>query len=188
MLAPAVLLLATASLSSLPAQSATAETGQSAVWTSKELHFVYMGFTTKYSCDGLRDKVRDVLIKLGAQRDLKVYETGCSVRSGMPAPFPGVMVRMSVLEPASTASSAVQEPSVVRAHWKPLDLKLDRTSRADSGECELVEQIKQQILPLFAVRNVDFSADCVPHQLSPMTPRLRAEILAIDQSDARPSS
>ena len=33
---------------------------QSAVWTDKELTFVYQGFTTKYSCDGLRDKVRGV--------------------------------------------------------------------------------------------------------------------------------
>src|SRR5690242_12321576 len=41
---------------------------QSAVWTEKELTFVYQGFTTRYSCDGLRDKVRGVLLDLGAQK------------------------------------------------------------------------------------------------------------------------
>ena len=41
--------------------------GQSAVWTQKEFQFVYQGFTTKYSCDGLRDKMRTVVLELGAR-------------------------------------------------------------------------------------------------------------------------
>ena len=64
---------------------------QLAVWTDKELTFVYQGFTTRYSCDGLRDKVRGVLLDLGAQKKgLKVMQLGCSSPSGRPDPFPGV--------------------------------------------------------------------------------------------------
>src|SRR6059058_5145175 len=45
--------------------------GQSAVWTARELSFVYVGFTAQYSCEGLRDRVTDVLLQLGARRDLE---------------------------------------------------------------------------------------------------------------------
>src|ERR1700760_4592296 len=58
---------------------------QSAVWTEKELTFVYQGFTTRYSCDGLRDKVRGVLLDLGAEKKgLKVMQMGCSSSIGRP--------------------------------------------------------------------------------------------------------
>ena len=80
---------------------------QSAVWTEKELTFVYQGFTTRYSCDGLRDKVRSVLLDLGAQKKgLKVMELGCSSPAGGPDPFPGVRVKMRVLQPADSPDAA----------------------------------------------------------------------------------
>ncbi|WP_457825246.1 hypothetical protein, partial [Staphylococcus aureus] len=79
----------------------TAGEAQSAVWTPKELTFVYQGFTTRYSCDGLRDKIRGVLLDLGAQKKgLKVSELGCSSPNGRPDPFPGVRIRINVLQPA----------------------------------------------------------------------------------------
>src|SRR5580698_10464283 len=48
-------------------------------WVQRKLDYTYMGFTTKYSCDGLRDNVRQVLLALGARRkDLKIQSTGCT--------------------------------------------------------------------------------------------------------------
>jgi hypothetical protein len=166
-------------------QSAT-EDGQSAVWTQKELTFVYQGFTTRYSCDGLRDKVRVALLELGVRKkDLKVNEYGCSSSFGRPDPFPGVRVKMSVLEPAGGSSDDKQTP--VQAHWKPVDLKLDSFS-TDSGECELVEQIKSKILPLLAARNVNLTSDCIPHQASATRPSLKLEVLVADQKEDKAAS
>jgi hypothetical protein len=157
-------------------------TGQSAVWTDKEVTFVYQGFTTKYSCDGLRDKVRGVLLDLGAQKKtLKVLQLGCSSPSGRPDPFPGVRVKMSVLQPAS--GTADDKAAPVAAHWKPVDLKLRDSFAIDSGECELVEQIKQKIVPLFATRNVELKTNCIPHQATASRPSLKLEVLVPD--DAR---
>jgi hypothetical protein len=153
--------------------------GQPAVWTDKEVTFVYQGFTTKYSCDGLRDKVRGVLLDLGAQKkDLKVLQLGCSSPSGRPDPFPGVRVKMSVLQPASGTADDKTPP--VAAHWKPLDLKLRDSFATDSGECELVEQIKQKIVPLFATRNVELRTNCIPHQATATRPSLKLEVLVPD--------
>jgi hypothetical protein len=154
---------------------------QPAVWTDKELTFVYQGFTTKYSCDGLRDKVRSVLLDLGAQKkDLKVQQLGCSSSAGRPDPFPGVRVKMRVLQPASGTADEKQTP--VPAHWKPVDLKLRDSFTTDSGECELVEQIRHKIVPLFAARNVDLKTTCIPHQATASRPTLRLEVLAPDDA------
>jgi hypothetical protein len=152
-----------------------------AVWADKELTFVYMGFTTRYSCDGLRDKVRGVLLDLGVQKkDLKVMQLGCSSPSGRPDPFPGVRVKMRVLQPASGTADDKQAP--VAAHWKPVDLKLRDSFTTDSGECELVEQIRQKILPAFATRNVDLKSNCIPHQATATRPSLKLEVLAADDA------
>ena len=88
---------------------------QPAVWKQKEFKFTYQGFTTKYSCDGLRGKVRDILLAYGARKDLQVNEWGCSGRGGVPDPFPGVAVKMSVLVPADAAKDAADEPAVATA-------------------------------------------------------------------------
>jgi hypothetical protein len=157
-----------------------------AVWTAKEFQFTYMGFTTHYTCDGLRDTVREMLLQLGARKDdLKVYETPCSGNPDRPNPFPGVKVKMSVLQPAP--ENPGPDTQVVQAYWKPV--KLPRQSGIDAaGQCELIEQFNQKVMPLFTTRNVDLKATCVPHQLDPLGTKLQAEVLVTDQkkvADAR---
>lgn len=160
-----------------PAWADSPEEAQPAVWTARELDFTYMGFTTHYSCEGLRDEVRDVLLRLGARKDLKVYETGCTGRLGAPEPFPGVRIRMYVLTPAAPGQA---EPAVP-AHWKDIDVLVHKSPLEAAGQCELFEQIKQRILPLFTVRNLKYSAVCIPHQLSPGV-QFKAQILVADSA------
>jgi hypothetical protein len=159
---------------------------QAATWTPKELSFTYQGFTTRYSCSGLREKVRSTLLALGARRkDLAVNESGCSSLNGGPDPFPGVRIKMQVLTPV--AAAAKPDANTVAAHWKTVDLRLDRDALSESGDCELLEQIKQSILPLFTTRNIKYSSTCVPHQLSVGGTKLRADVLVSDAPDAAPA-
>jgi len=158
--------------------------GQPAVWVQKEFQFTYLGFTTKYSCDGLYDKMRTILLELGARKqDLKISYWGCAASYGRPDPFPGVAVKMSVLVPAD-GPVAPAGAQTLPSHWKALKLKVDigRSSLSEAGECELVEQVKQKVLPLFTTRNVDLRDNCVPHQLAPGGTLLTAEVLAPDQT------
>jgi len=160
------------------AESAAAPTdSQAAVWTPKELTFVFMGFTAHYSCDGLRDKIRHVLSELGARSDFKVDYHGCSSPYGRPDPFPGVRIRMQVLQPAAADDKSAE---VVGARWRRTNLRLDRDPLWEATDCELLEQIRQKILPLFATRNVDFASNCVPHQAYLGT-RLSADLLYPDK-------
>jgi hypothetical protein len=176
------ILIAAVFLTTAPAWAAddSADSGDHlfAVWTDKELTYVYQGFTTKYSCDGLRDKMRGVLLDLGAEKKtLKVTELGCSSPFGRPDPFPGVKVKMRVLQPAAFNTS---DKDLVAAHWQPVDLKLRDSFATDSGECELVEQIQQRVVPLFAARNVQLRTDCIPHQATATPPSLKMQVLAPD--------
>ena len=150
-----------------------------AVWAPKELRFVYMGFTSHYSCDGLRDKMRAILLQLGARSDLTVQEVPCSGMAGRPTEFPGVTVKMNVLTPWDAASSnAAATP--VPAHWKVVDISTEHDPLREAGDCELIEQVKSRALPLFSTRNVEYHSTCVPHQLQIGGTQLKPEVLIAD--------
>ena len=187
-LSPALKLTAAATLGILlsgaaGAAAAANEETQPAQWTQKEFNFVYQGFTTHYSCDGLRDKVQSVVMQLGARKDSKVYEYGCTSALGRPDPFPGVRAKIWVLEPLTPAqASNPKDPqAVVPGQWKHVKLKLDTDPLGQAGECELVEQLKQHVLPLFAAKNVVFNPQCIPHQLTLGGNELSADVMMPEQ-------
>lgn len=156
-----------------------------AVWTPKELRFVYMGFTSHYSCDGLRDKMRSILLQLGARPDLTVRGVPCSGTSGRPTEFPGVTVNMNVLAPFD-AAKANASATPVPGHWKSIEISTDRDPLREAGDCELIEQVKSRVLPLFNARNVDYHSSCVPNQLQIGGTQLKAELLLADASSPQP--
>lgn len=167
--------IATTLLAAVPPLAAAQDSVQ-AVWVPKHVEFIYQGFTTHYSCDGLRDQVRHMLEKLGAQ-NLKVRQTSC-VRPQGPTLFPGVNVDMSVLVPASSAeaSKAENASSPVQAQWKEVVLMPENASYEDEGNCELIEQFKETFLPLFTTRQVNYGSTCFPHTLTLGT-HLSAQVL-----------
>src|SRR3984893_18631954 len=93
------------------AAAPTAVTGipVAAVWREQHLDFFYMGRTSRYSCDGLRDKVRAMLLDLGARRDLKVMAVGCDDAN-----------RLHVNSMAPSLSVIFPAPSVPDHAAKPL--------------------------------------------------------------------
>jgi len=174
-------------LTSFPGGATVADTPTAAgpvrpaVWTPKQLHFVYSGFTTKYSCDGLREKMREVLLKLGArQDDLVVAETGCP-DLGRPTTFPAVDIKMNVLTPAPPPPPGANAPPAVPARWRLVDLTKYRDPLHTAGDCELIEQIKQRVVPLFTTRKIDYRSNCVPNQLQLGTV-LKVEVLIAEKT------
>ena len=168
-----------------PSSDAAASSSQSSAalmpagWTTKELNFVYQtGFTTKYSCDGLKDKMGDLLAELGA-RDIQLRNYGCP-GSGR---FPGVHIKMSVLQPAQEWAIGRTVP----AHWQTVDLLRPDPVWA-AADCELMEQIKQKVLPLFATRNVDYSARCEKKNLVLGGTLLKADVLVPQEGLAAASA
>jgi hypothetical protein len=62
---------------------------QSARWVSRKINFTYLGILTRYSCDSLAERMRQLLRVLGArQEDLNIHATGCSGVAGQNEHFP----------------------------------------------------------------------------------------------------
>ena len=142
-------------------------------WTPKHLDFFYQtGFMTRYSCDGLRDKMRGLLLKLGARDDMHLRALGCTRIAG-PDDYPGVYIRINVLHPDTGQGGGARVP----AHWQRVDLLAGRDAFDAARDCELIEQVRQQVLPLFAARNIDYSAVCEKRQALLGGTRLSAEVL-----------
>ena len=144
-----------------------------AVWVPMQLTFVYRHSTTQYSCSGLEGRMKSLLLKLGARPDLDVRGYGCTQLTG-PDPLAGVKISMNVLEPAGARPG-------LGAHWKSVDLLQDREVLEAAADCELIEQVAQEVLPLFTVRNVDYNATCQARNLLPGATRLKADVLVADQ-------
>jgi hypothetical protein len=161
-----------------PSQASAAS--EPAVWVPKVLTFTYRGFTTRYTCDGLRTKIRAWLLELGARPDLEVRTWGCT-QPVAPDVFPGVTVQMSVLQPAASAAQAMT------AHWKRVDLLANRNPLDAAADCELISQIKLNVLPLFTARNIDYQATCSAGHIQSGATRLTAEVLVADSSAATAS-
>ena len=136
-------------------------------WVERKLDYTYMGFTAHYSCDGLRDTVRDVLLALGARKaDLKVHSRGCTRLEG-PEPFPGVAATFSVLVPTTPDEiGKVGNTPAPATRWQTVDLVKRTTYGLDHAPCELLEQLRDKALPLFTSRNLTFQSSCVPHQIT----------------------
>ncbi len=185
----AIALASFLSIGAVAAAPAPADTGSPtwAVWTPKELRFVYMGFTSHYSCDGLRDKMRSILLQLGARPDLTVREVPCSGLAGRPTEFPGVTVNMNVLVPWD-AAKAPPNATPIPAHWKNVQISTDRDPLMEAGDCELIEQVKSRVLPLFYARHIDYHSNCIPNQLQVGGTQLKADVLIADEPPAQPGA
>ncbi len=173
--------------------SETSETRAAGRWHEHQLSFTYSGFTTKYSCDGLADKLRMVLRTLGARPDLKVATYGCAALYGGPTEFPRVKLHFATLEPLPapsetssslpTAAAAANGAAVVSADavagvWRQVRFDRDRPRAFEAGDCELLEQFRDRVLPLFTIRALSDHTRCLPYQLSGTSLSLSFEVFA----------
>lgn len=182
-----VLALVIAIGTSAAAVASAPDQPQPAKWVSRDVNFTFMGLTAHYTCDGLRENVVTILHALGAgKQDFKVETTPC-VAGGtdLISRAPGVRGHISVLVPATADEISRGDPAVVPAHWHNVDLMHARDLNAQRGQqCELLEQSKGALLPMFTTRNLEFASDCVPHQtLGGMT--FKVDVL---QADSKPAS
>jgi len=90
---------------------------------------------------------------------------------------------MQVLALASAESLA--HATWVSARWKTVDVRLDSDPLSEASDCELLEQVKQNLLPLFTTRAIEYHSSCIPHQVQPNGTRLRVEVLMADPPDAK---
>lgn len=171
---PSILLLGCALLQA-PVVSASPGGEAAAAWRQHEVEFVYMGFTTRYSCEGLRDKLRLLLAASGARPGFDVATRACTAPPGHVTEFPRVRMVFHAAELPAPGARDVGEP--VAARWRPVIIARRQPRLLETGDCELVEQFRDRILPAFTTRGVVSDINCIPHQLSGSSFTLKFEVL-----------
>lgn len=157
------------------------------VWQKHVYTLQFMGFTTTYSCDGLADKVKVLLIAAGARADSKSRPGICSRGWGRPDKFAQANLTFYTLVPAGTDPSA--DGAAVNGTWRPVKFAVRSPRELALGDCELVEQFGSLVLPMFATRNIDSHTTCVPHQDSGSVINLNFEAFtAIPAVPAKPAN
>jgi hypothetical protein len=145
------------------------------VWQKHEYNFQYFGFTTTYSCDGLASKLKVLLIAAGARADAKSTSDACDRGYGVPDKFARARLTFHTLAPAANGENASPP---VNGVWRSVRFA-DRSPREVAlGDCELIEQFRDKVLPMFTTRNVDSRMTCIPNQLSGSAINLKFEVLA----------
>lgn len=168
-------LICLAILAALPALADERPDEVPAAWTRHEVDLQYMGFTTRYTCGGLRSKVRLLLKHMGVRDDVKILERGCEYGYQKVADFPRLKITFWAPTIPNQGDKDPGEP--VLGVWKPVVIKRDSPKGLEMGDCELVEIFYDRVVPLFVTRDVKGGVNCIPHQLVGNRIDLRMDVL-----------
>jgi hypothetical protein len=169
-----------------------------AVWVENDVDFPYMGLTSYYTCDGLRAKVTAILRAIGARPGFKVDVRSCP---DYPRPeiMPWVHIRAALPQVAtpellaelagrnakpdpgakSKGKKGVAPETVVQfpARWHQVSLVGSPLGPVQQGDCELVEEMRDQAFAQLGARIVEDHVTCIPKTVTPASVSLTLEVL-----------
>lgn len=175
-----------------------------AIWKPQQIVFPYQGFTTAYDCDALADKVERILRAVGAHQEVTARASGCIINK----PSRSITVRLTAATPVEASQmnklALAQDPERAKlieriggkqaidadafaAVWQTVALNRDRPLDLEPGDCELLEQLRDRVLPKLQVKIIENEVHCTPHQLSSVTPRLVVSALIKAPDPSQPS-
>jgi len=171
-----------------PSAAPGAEPGH---WQPHDYVLHAMTFTSTYSCDGLADKLK-LLLRLARARDDAKVDPLCGRGFGVPDKLAEAKMTFSTLQlgspgaeaAVSTGAAAAARPAsaagapTVAGVWRHVEISEHHPFDLQLGDCELIEQFRDSVLPMFATRNVQSQITCVPHQESGSNFSLRFDVFA----------
>lgn len=171
-----------------------------ATWKTQEIRYNYTGFTTAYDCDAFEAKLKKILRALGAHEQTRVLAQGCFANR----PTRNFFVTITTASPVTLADAPKKEANTSRdellkrlgvasakldetfpAEWKTIQLSRDRKLDLAPGDCELMQGLRDHVLPKLSVKVVADRVSCIPRQLTTQTPELTVSALvALPKPDA----
>jgi len=142
-------------------------------WEHRQASFSYYGITSLYSCSGLETNIRQLLLHLGARKDLTVRAYGCPGGYDTPGRNAIVDVDFYSLTPSADANAA----NTVPARWTRVEVSANRPYFIDHGDCELITEMKDILSKNFSLRDLNYRTDCVPHEVTLNDFSVKAEVL-----------
>jgi hypothetical protein len=171
---------ATAAAAAQPHGAADTGDPMPAVWKEQRLEFSYAGRTSRYSCDGLLEKVRAMLLDLGARRDVNITPLRCADTDPTHAEGGGSRIKIVFSSPARPeAGDKPLHPgdlAATDARFEQFTITSDAFRNMGVGDCELVQEFTRQILPRLMVRAVRQDISCVPYKPSASRFFVRGEV------------
>lgn len=148
-----------------------------AVWRQQSLEFAYYGTTTAYSCSTLQRRLEAILRSVGARDGISVVMQRCTdqaeahVQITLESPVEATEANIAaVTEHNSTDELAAKVRKVTLptaetierfpAEWKTISMSRDKALDLDSGDCELVKQLRRDVFPRMAIRIVHDNLRC----------------------------
>ena len=163
-------MLSSSAVARTPAPPSRALQIVQAVWKVQSLSFAYSGYATVYSCDALLHKVSEILQSLGARDTLRIHSVGCTDmvthgRMDITLESP-VEATPENIEAITTYNSTRELVARVRnekldraedvqrfpATWQTVAMSRDRQLKLGPSDCELVEQLRRDVLPHMSIR------------------------------------
>jgi hypothetical protein len=166
-LACATLLLA---LAHGPARAAAAGPSQSSIWRHHQVSTTYFGTTARYTCSGIEEAAKQLLLYFGARRDLRVT-------ASCPDPMQPVLTAVVhsdfyTLEPADSGAT-----NTVAGQWQAIRLLPDTPRFVDRNNCELIDQFKDLLSKHFSLRDLQYRTTCTPHDSTMRDYDVSAQVL-----------
>lgn len=190
------------------AQSAQDSAPIQSVWQPQEIKYSYVGFTSAYNCDAFESKLKNILKTLGAHPETQVRASGCDLNR----PARNFFVTITTATPVPATEEAIkrikssgysesQQKLLERlgtkkpvssdqfpAQWQTMDLAQNRRLDLQPGDCELMEGLRDQVLPKLDIKVVENRVQCTPKQLSIQTPQLKVSALVALPSADKPTT
>ena len=139
------------------AGAGAAQPADTLAWKQHDIQFHYMGFTSIYTCDGLADRLKELLVQSGARKDAK-SRASCSQPTG-----PDRMAAARLSFNTVTGDPAAAAPA--GATWRKVRFVNSALRDPQSGDCELMEQFRDEVIKkAFTTRNLKSNTMCFPHQ------------------------
>jgi len=166
---------------SLASAPGSADAPQPSVWQHRQANFTYLGITSRYTCDGLEDKVRDILRYFGARDGMKIDVQGCPRGPTSLSLSAWVTMQFDTLAAAASDAPATD---LVQGQWTPVRLSAQRPYFMGEGDCELIDAMRKSLTQNFSLRALAYNARCTPHAESLLDFRVEAEVLKATKGHA----
>lgn len=147
------------------------------VWRQQSLDFAYQGSTTAYSCSTLQQRLEAILRSVGARDGISIVMHRCMDQADaymqitMESPVEATDDNIAAVTQHTSTDALVAKlrneslptPENIErfsAEWKTVSLSRDRALKLDSGDCELVKQLRRDVFPRMSIRIVRDNLRC----------------------------
>jgi hypothetical protein len=153
-----------------PARSAEAGSTQSSSWQHQQVSTTYFGTTARFTCSGIEEAVKQLLLYFGARRDLRV--TASCPDLERPVVTAVVHSDFYALAPADIGAT-----DTVPGEWQAIRLSPRVPRFMDRNECELVDQFKELLSKHFSLRDLQYRTSCTPYDSTLEDYNVTAQVL-----------